>query len=116
MLSALSSAKDVDTAIENALSSLKLNGVLLIYDYFTGDYRQEKRLNRGEKPKTTEYGNLFQRQAEDTNALYFNQRFIEKLQTSYCVGETSVHEKEEVKRKTNERWTKVYMLAKLYKK
>lgn len=72
VLSALSSAEDVDNAIGNALSTLKFGGVLLIYDYFTGDYRQEKRLNRGEKPRVTAYGNLFQRQAEDTNALYFN--------------------------------------------
>lgn len=112
----MSSAADVDRAIENALGTLKLGGVLLIYDYFTGDYRQEKRLKRGETPKTTAYGNLFQRQAEETNALYFNQNFVEALQASYCVGETSVHEKEETNRKTGERWTKVYLLAKLYRK
>ena len=65
--------------------------------------------------KEEEFGKLFERQNENTKALFFDEKFTEFLQLHYKCREILVHEKEEENKKTGEKWIKKYLLVKIEK-
>ena len=97
------------------MQHLAPGGVLLIYDYFQGDLRETKRLKRQEDYVKLDIGNAFLRQGENTNAIYFNQKFIDLLKEKFQVEEALTHDKQEHNKKTGESWLKRYLLVKIRK-
>ncbi|CAL6070623.1 Methyltransferase-like_protein [Hexamita inflata] len=114
VLSALNE-QQIIIALQNCVQCLKTGGTLLIFDYAAGDYREEKRLKRGETGTCTAFGRLLERQNELTQALYFNQGFKEYIEREYETKEYKIHTKQETNRKTGEQWVKQYVLAKIGK-
>ena len=92
-LSALHSVEDVRNTVRRALHHLSPGGVLLLYDYAEGDYRERRRLDEGYHVQETEFGRCLHRRGEETCALFFDGRFLEFLRTEGA-AEVLVHRQE----------------------
>ncbi|EFO63528.1 Methyltransferase like 2 [Giardia lamblia P15] len=123
VLSALKDSNAVKTAISNVLSVLTNNGVLLIYDYAEGDYRERKFSVREQSShnclsmnqKNYYLGATYLR-GEGTRATFFYLEALKELCSELgVVHEALVRTKEEYNRKTRERWVKKYLLIKVRK-
>ncbi|TNJ28539.1 Methyltransferase like 2 [Giardia muris] len=123
VLSALFDISAISNAITNALTLLSDTGVLLIHDYATGDYREEKFSRRGPPDGVLELpqaeGNLFlarryTRMGEETTAAFFNPEGLTSLCASIgTVIECTVRDHQRENRKIGARWAQRYVTVKL---
>lgn len=123
VLSALEDDAAVRMAIVNILSVLAENGVLLIYDYAEGDYREGKFSARNQNTldysstnqKNNSLGTTYMR-GEGTRATFFYLQALKDLCSELgVVHEALIRTNEKYNRKTQERWTKKYLLIKVRK-
>lgn len=123
VLSALENRNAIETAISNVFSVLADNGVLLIYDYTEGDYREGKFSARDRN--VLDYSSVDQRsnslgatyiRGEGTRVTFFYLKALKDLCSEFgVVHEALIRTKEEHNRKTQERWIKKYLLIKVRK-
>lgn len=102
-------------SLRNLQDALKPGGTLLFFDYAEGDFREEKRLQRGERFEETWAGRLFNRQLEDTPVVFFNERFVKEVEQEFAAVEVLQHEKMEENAKSGQKWVKKYLLLKIRK-
>lgn len=124
VLSALRDSIAIRTAIFNTLSVLMEGGVLLIYDYAEGDYREGKFAARKQDSddcppvdqNSRSLGTTYLR-GEGTRATFFCLQALKDLCSELgTVCEALIRVKEEHNRKTQERWIKKYLLIKVRKR
>lgn len=118
VLSAVPSEALIRSALGNSLQLLKEGGVLLIYDYGAGDYRETKFGARSAAVSTSTLGSCYKRDGDDTFALFFREDGLRGLCSALpgaALEELAIRAKEEHNRKTGARWSKRYILAKLRK-